>query len=244
MMEASTNRCTMSGLASTYEVLASIIVDGVSFAPHTFPNVAALNADVYLFSLYKTFSVHQGLMVVRRELVDELPNQGHYFNEANRGKRLTPAGPDHGQIAAAGAVIDYVEELAAHHGIEGDLAAVTAEVGKLWRDHEARLLAPLLDALRELPGVRLLGGDGRESSSSRHRCPTVALALEHRDAGEVATALAGHRIMAGAGHFYAKRLVEALGVQADPGVLRLSFVHYTSEQEVQMLTAGLEKELG
>ena len=37
-----------------HEVGARVIVDGVSFAPHSVPDVAALGADIYLFSLYKT----------------------------------------------------------------------------------------------------------------------------------------------------------------------------------------------
>ena len=40
------------------------IVDGVAWAPHGLPDVAALGADAYLFSLYKTYGPHQGLMGV------------------------------------------------------------------------------------------------------------------------------------------------------------------------------------
>ncbi|MGI9613772.1 MAG: aminotransferase class V-fold PLP-dependent enzyme, partial [Acidimicrobiales bacterium] len=72
---------TIVGLA--HEVGARVIVDAVSFAPHTLADVAVLDADIYLFSLYKTYSVHQGLMVTRNGVLDELPNQGHYFNEGS-----------------------------------------------------------------------------------------------------------------------------------------------------------------
>ena len=49
-------------------------------------------------------------------LMAELPNQSHYFNDAVADKRLNPAGPDHAQVAAAGAVLDYVDTLHRHHG--------------------------------------------------------------------------------------------------------------------------------
>ncbi|MGB1147745.1 MAG: aminotransferase class V-fold PLP-dependent enzyme, partial [Alphaproteobacteria bacterium] len=55
-------------------------VDGVSYAPHGIPNVAKLGPDIYLFSAYKTFGPHQGIMVVRRGLAEVLPSQAHYFN--------------------------------------------------------------------------------------------------------------------------------------------------------------------
>ena len=56
--------------------------------------------DIYLFSSYKTYGPHQGIMVIKESLAELLPNQGHYFNEKFLTKKFTPAGPDHAQIAA------------------------------------------------------------------------------------------------------------------------------------------------
>src|SRR5215469_7697173 len=58
---------------------AITVVDGVAWAPHGLPDVRELGADVYLFSLYKTYGPHQGLMVVRRDLLGRLGNEGHYL---------------------------------------------------------------------------------------------------------------------------------------------------------------------
>ena len=225
--------------AMAHEAGARVIVDGVSFAPHSIPDVAELNADVYLFSLYKTYSVHQGLMVVRNGLIDELPNQGHYFNAGYPAKRLTPAGPDHAQIAAAGAVLDYMTDLAGHHGISGSTREVVAAVSGLWRAHESALLSPLLAALGDMPGLRVVGGDAPNLDGGLHRCPTVAIVPGDRDPAELASSLASRQLMVGAGHFYAKRLIEALGIDPERGVLRLSFVHYTAAEEVERLIEGI-----
>ncbi|MDP4992221.1 MAG: aminotransferase class V-fold PLP-dependent enzyme, partial [Marivita lacus] len=86
---------------------AFVCVDGVSYAPHGFVNVGDLGPDVYLFSSYKTYGPHQGIMVIRRTLGQILPNQGHYFNAGALYKRFTPAGPDHAQIAACAGMVDY-----------------------------------------------------------------------------------------------------------------------------------------
>ncbi|MGE4326576.1 MAG: aminotransferase class V-fold PLP-dependent enzyme, partial [Pseudodonghicola sp.] len=79
---------------------AFVCVDGVSYAPHGLPDVGNLGPDIYLFSAYKTYGPHQGVMVIRRPLGELLPNQGHYFNGGTLYKRFTPAGPDHAQVAA------------------------------------------------------------------------------------------------------------------------------------------------
>ena len=95
--------------ALAHEAGAYVCVDGVSYAPHGLPNINALGADIYLFSAYKTYGPHQGVMTIRRGLAEALPNQGHYFNAGALTKRFTPAGPDHAQIAACAGIADYID---------------------------------------------------------------------------------------------------------------------------------------
>lgn len=213
-------------------------VDGVSFAPHGLPDIKALGADIYMFSAYKTYGPHQGIMYVEADLAARLPNQGHYFNAGSAYKRFTPAGPDHAQIAASAGMVDYIEAVHDHHF---DPDASLAEMGratlKLQAAHEATLLAPLMEYLRSRNDVRLIGADKAEG-----RVPTVALGLERTGEG-VARDLAKLGIMAGGGDFYAVRLLEGLGIDPAHGVLRLSFVHYTSSEEVEKLMKALDQTL-
>lgn len=205
-------------------------VDGVSYAPHGLPDVGALGPDIYLFSTYKTYGPHQGAMVIRRSLGEMLPNQAHHFNADVLYKRFTPAGPDHAQVAACAGIADYLEALAAHHGGPShDPAGAARFAHDLMRGHETRLLQPLLDALGPRNDLRLLG-----PADAASRAPTVALDLG-RAAAPVAAALAEHGIMAGAGDFYAGRALAAQGVDPGQGVLRLSFVHYTTKDEIDRL---------
>ena len=94
---------------------ARTVVDGVSYAPHGLPDFAALGADVYLFSSYKTYGPHQGIMLIRADFGAELPAQGHWFNADHLEKRFTPAGPDHAQIAASAGMADYFNSLYTRH---------------------------------------------------------------------------------------------------------------------------------
>ena len=218
---------------------AFVVVDGVSYAPHGFPNVGDLGCDVYLFSAYKTYGPHQGIMVIREGFGAELPNQGHYFNGGTLYKRFTPAGPDHAQIAASAGMADYFEALSAHHGGPASGAAAGGFAHDLMRAHEVKLLQPLLDYLAAKNSVRLLGP--REAS---RRAPTVAVALDgNREAEATAAALAPYGIMAGGGDFYAVRPLSALGVDLERGVLRMSFVHYTSEDEIGKLINAIDSVL-
>ena len=227
-------------VALCHAVGAVTCVDGVSYAPHGFPDVGALGTDIYLFSAYKTYGPHQGVMVLRRALGEALPNQGHYFNGGTLYKRFTPGGPDHAQIAACAGMADYVEALYAHHFpvAPGALPVEKAlAVHDLIRAYEVDLLQPLLDFLAPRRELRLLG-----PRQAARRAPTVALAL-NRDAEPVARALARHGIMASGGDFYATRPLGAMGVDLSRGVLRLSFVHYTSRPEIEQLLLALDRVL-
>lgn len=230
--------------AKAHAVGARVIVDGVSYAPHSIPDVAAIGCDVYLFSLYKTYSVHQGLMTVRADLNDELPNQGHWFNGDQRTKRLVPAGPDHAQVAAAGAVLDYVNDVDAHHfeTASADLHGASARVSALWRDHESALLAPVLTTLSSDTRLRLLGPSNIDGGGP-HRCPTIAFVPRTRTPEEVAGALVGAGIMCGWGDFYAKRVLDGLDVDVATGVVRVSWVHYTSQADINQLLEAIDSAL-
>ncbi len=216
---------------------ARTVVDGVSYAPHGFPDIPALGCDVYLFSAYKTYGPHQGIMVLREAFGLELPGQGHYFNHATLYKRHTPAGPDHAQIAACAGMADYVDALAAHHGISGDAAERNRGVHDLMRAQEVAVIQPLLDYLSARNDVRLLG-----PRKAARRAPTVAVDLG-RAAEPVSEALGLHGIACWAGDFYAVRPLTALGVDLERGVLRMSSVHYTSADEVARLIAALDRAL-
>lgn len=210
-------------------------VDGVSYAPHGLPDVAALGADIYLFSAYKTYGPHQGVMVIRRALGEALPNQGHYFNAGVLYKRFTPAGPDHAQVAACAGMTDYVDALYEHHvGGEAPPAARAKAVHDLMRAREIDLAEPLLDYIAGKNSIRLLGP--REAA---RRAPTIAMKLEQPGA-EIAEKLAAFGIMAGGGSFYGNRCLAAQGVDPAYGVLRASLVHYTSEGEVAKLIRALD----
>ncbi|MEH6588995.1 MAG: aminotransferase class V-fold PLP-dependent enzyme [Halioglobus sp.] len=213
-------------------------VDAVSYAPHGFPNVADLGADIYLFSSYKTYGPHQGIMVVRRELAKALPNQGHYFNEDVLNLRFVPAGPDHAQVAASAGMVDYFESIYQHHSSgEASGTALGASVNKLIAGYEQALLQPLLDYVDGKQGVRLLG-----PSDATRRAATVSFMTE-KSAEVIANELADLNIIAAWGSYYAPRLMQAMNLDTQPGAVRVSFTHYTSQDEITQLIDALERVL-
>lgn len=215
------------------------VVDGVGYAPHGFPDLKELQADIYLFSLYKTFGPHLGLMYVDKDLIGKMENQSHFFKKGIFKSVITPAGPDHAQIAAAQGIIDYFDAVYNHHFKTG---ASPAERNKalntLFHEHEEQLMKPLLQFLSGRDDVRIIGPERTES-----RAPIISILPLKKGVSEVYHTLIEHKLMLGMGDFYAVRPLMDMEIPGDPGVIRMSFMHYTSTEEVKQLIEGLKNAL-
>lgn len=220
-----------------HEVGARALVDGVSFAPHGLTDMQELGVDAYFYSLYKVYGPHLGVMYMRSDLNQTLPNQGHYFNADKAAYRFTPAGPDHAQVAVVNGVMDYLEAVYEHH-FEAPAAAheKAAAINGLFRDQEVVLLQPLLDFLDQHPKTHLIG-----RRDARQRASTVSFTSNSLSSADIGQQLADRGFGVGVGDFYARRLIEALGIDPVDGAVRLSFVHYTHPKELSALLVALEK---
>jgi len=173
------------------------------------------------------------------EALKKTEGQGHFFNEEKSRYRLNPAGPQHAQIAALAGVTEYFDALHQHHfGDSGlNLHQRAHQVFELVGQHEAKLANMLLDYLKDRDGIRLLGQDHATPGS---RASTIAFHARAMPSAHIAQQLAEQQIGVGAGDFYALRCVEALGMDPDDGVVRVSMVHYNTAEEVQKLIEGLD----
>ena len=98
-------------------------------------------------------------------------------------------------------------------------------------------MAPLVDLLTGRDGVRLIGS---QSADATVRAPTLAFTSERRSSASIYDALIAAEVSCGHGHFYAHRLVTALGLDLDDGVVRVSMVHYNTPEEVARALEVLE----
>jgi cysteine desulfurase family protein (TIGR01976 family) len=199
-----------------------VVVDGVAYAPHRRPEVRSWDVDYYVFSIYKIYGPHLAAIYGKRERLGALGGINHFFIDELPSK-LQPGHVPYELMASLPPVTDYLESL--------DGAEVVA--------HETRLAARLLDYLGGVRGVRILG----ERTASAARVPTISFTVDGRHAGEVVRAVDTRRVGIKHGDFYARRLIDRLGLGPRGGVVRASMVHYNSVEEVDRLVAALEPAL-
>jgi len=70
--------------------------------------------------------------------------------------------------------------------------------------------------------------------------PTISILPLRKDLEKVYASLTDHKLMLGTGDFYAVRPLMDMRIPLEPGVLRMSFLHYTSMEEIDQLIEGLK----
>lgn len=225
-----------------HAVGALFMADGVAAAPHVLPDVKAMGVDMYGFSLYKTYGPHLGFFYIAREHHEKLANQSHYFKAGHGLAHIDVAGPNHAEVAAAAGVSHYYDTLYAHHFAEAetDPRMRAAKVFDLVAEQEEVLMAPVMDFLMARPGVRLFG---RKTSDRTLRAPTITFAHKDKRSADIVKAMLEWRVGIRHGDFYALRCIEALGLDPEDGVVRISLLHYNTASEVERLLTGLDKVL-
>jgi len=198
---------------------ARVCVDGVAYAPHRPIDVRGWDVDYYVCSVYKIYGPHLACLYGKREHLAALAGINHFFIE-DAPYKLQPGHAPYELVSALGAVVDYLESL--------DFSDVAA--------HERGLAACLLDFLDGIKGVHVLG----ERAASSSRVPTISFTVDGVHAADIVRAVDPYRIGIKHGDFYARRLVDRLGLGARGGVIRASMVHYNTMNEMQRLCGVLE----
>jgi len=216
---------------------ALLCLDGVGYAPHRAVDVQAMDADFYAFSFYKVFGPHHALLYGKRELLLELPGQSHFFvPEDDVPYKFQPGSVNYELSYGMLGLMDYLDELSGADGVRHNRAAVENAFDAISR-HEETLTVRLLDYLNAKPGVRIIG---HPTADRARRVSIVSFTVEGMKSSEIVRQVDEHHIGIRFGNFYSVRLMKALGLTAEEGVVRVSMVHYNTTEEVDRLIDALD----
>jgi cysteine desulfurase family protein (TIGR01976 family) len=219
-----------------HSVGAWLYVDAVHYAPHAPIDMYSSGADFLVSSAYKWFGPHLGALWAREDVLDRLPK----YKVRPAHDDFETGTPNLEGICGAGAAVEYIESVGQRFGEgAGDRRANLVEAVNLIREYELDLLRRLMSGLHAIPGVRIWG-IADPARFAAERAPTVSITLDGVSALAAVAALAGRGIFAWSGDFYAKALVERLGLAERGGLLRLGIVHYNTADEIDRVLETLE----
>lgn len=215
-------------------------VDAVQYAPHGVIDVQALGCDAIVSSAYKFYGPHVGILWARRELLERFNPPKLRVSPDYLPSRYMLGTAQYELFAGLLGALDYYELIGTTiaTATQREAASCAINAGKLWMQaHEEALAQRLIDGLKSLKGVRILG----ITDAMADRVSTVSFAVAGRDPADLAKALGKRNIFAWNGNNYALDLIDWLGLADAGGALRLGPVHYNTAAEVDTVVAAMDE---
>lgn len=220
-----------------HAVGAKLCVDAVAYAPHRLVDVQASGADFYVYSFYKTFGPHFAVLWGRRDLLLEFPSLNHFFiGQEVVPYKLQPGNVNYELSFGCIGITDYLLDIGERLGARGSERERMQAAFDAFEVQEDALAERLLAFLRQCPGVRIIG-----KTSTPDRVPTISFVVAGVRSEAVVLKVDEHRIGIRFGDFYARRLIEALGLAPLGGVVRVSLAHYNTLEEIDRLITALDQ---
>ncbi len=233
------NLKNISKIAHEYGTI--VIGDGVSYAPHGFPDVKKLDVDFYTFSLYKTYGPHLALLYGKEKILKTLPNQNHEFLDGNYPYTINPGGPNHEELVSLIGIYEYFDNLYSHHFNNNQKLTIRKKIEKINNIiavHEENIANPILEYISQNKNLNLIG---KNKITNKNRAPTIAFTCKNMKSKKLSDLLVKNNIATRNDNFYAWRCLKALGINTEDGVVRISLVHYNNIDEVNKLISTLDR---
>jgi cysteine desulfurase family protein (TIGR01976 family) len=202
-------------------------------------DVQAGGADVVVFSFYKVFGPHYAVLWGRRELLLSLPSLNHYFiGPEVIPYKLQPGNVNYELSYGCIGIHEYLRDTGTALGAAGSARQRMQAAFDAFARHEDELAERLLTWLRGKRAVRIIG---HATARDARRVPTISFVVADTPSESIVRHVDAHGIGIRFGDFYARRLIEALGLQAQGGVIRASIAHYNTADEIDRLIQHLDE---
>ncbi len=221
---------------------ARVVVDGVAFAPHRAIDVQAWGVDWYAYSTYKVYGPHMAALFGTHEAIDELLRPSHDFLARDDVPyAFEIGGANHESCAAVLGLWPYLRVLASENGEDNEPAefdrSTVDRAFETMIELELPLQRRVINYLRSRGDITIIGPDNAGAT----RVPTISFVRKGQSSREIAERVCAKGLGIRFGHFYSRRLCQALGLDPADGVVRASMVHYNTTEEINRLIEALEE---
>lgn len=226
---------TITPVASIVERAHSVgaltYVDAVHFAPHGLIDVAETGTDFLVASAYKFFGPHTGCLFGRDEILSALaPYKLRPAPDASPDKWETGT-QSFESLVGVTAAVDYIASLGSGSSRREKIVSAYSAISA----HERNLANQFLAGVESLPHVTLYG-----QPTATGRSATFAVEVDGISSDTVAERLGERGCFVWAGDYYAYEVMHRLDRGA-AGLVRIGFVHYNTEDEVERVLGELDR---
>ena len=204
-------------------------VDAVHHTPHGLIDVAESGTDFLVASAYKWFGPHTGCLFGRNELLSELAPYKLRPAPVDAPDKWETGTQSFESLAGVAAAVDYIASMG--EGVDRRERIISA-YGNI-NEYETALTNRFLAGVEALPNITLFGRPSAEG-----RTATFAVDVAGVSPAAVANSLGDAGCFVWSGDYYAYEVMHRLG-KAPEGLVRIGFVHYNTEEEVDRVLKDL-----
>lgn len=214
-------------IASAHNAGAVVLIDGAQSTVHLDIDVQDLDCDFFACSAHKLYGpTGVGVLYGKRVLLEAMPpymGGGEMIKEVSFEKttynelpyKYEAGTPNIADVIAFKAAIDFVQSK-----------------GKARIAHyEQELLAYGTDVLGQIPGLRIVGTAPQKAS-------VISFVIDNIHPQDIGILLDNQGIAVRTGHHCTQPLMDRLCI---PGTIRASFAVYNTREEIDLLSAGLQR---
>jgi cysteine desulfurase family protein (TIGR01976 family) len=216
-------------------------VDAVQMAPHGPIDVVDLDCDFLACSSYKFFGPHLGIVYGRKAVLDSLKPYKLRCSPNAYPTRFETGTPQIELLAGLEAAVDHFAALGALTGATGSRRTTIAAAFAASIAHEGKLARQLIDGIRDIKGLRVIGIVDEERMAER--VPTVSFTVEGIVPSSLVDLLNEEGIFCWAGHNYAWGVVKQLGIPPERGVTRIGIANYNTREEIAVTVDSIRRNL-
>ena len=216
-----------------HSVGALTYVDAVHYSPHGFIDVVDSGTDFLVASAYKWFGPHTGCLYGKDEILSELAPYKLRPAPANSPDKWETGTQSFESLAGVTAAVDYIASLGHGATRRAQIASAYEAIGV----HDRLLSDHFLTGIGAMDHVTLYG-----RPTPVGRTSTFAIDVDGVSPATVADSLGANGCFVWSGDYYAYEVMLRLG-KAPQGLVRIGFVHYNTEEEVDRVLREIS-ELG
>ena len=214
-------------ISKAHKAGAIVSIDGAQSAVHLDIDVQDLDCDFFSFSSHKLYGpTGVGVLYGKKDLLESMPPyQGGgemikdvYFDNITWNDlpyKFEAGTPNIADTIAFRAALDFTNSLGKEN----------------IRRHENELLAYATGQLEQIPGLRIIG-------KAKEKVSVISFVIENIHPQDVGILLDNRGIAVRTGHHCAQPLMNCYSI---PGTTRASFAVYNTKEEIDLLTAGVNK---
>jgi cysteine desulfurase/selenocysteine lyase len=204
-----------------------VLIDGAQAVPHLSVDVQELDCDFYVFSGHKIYGpTGVGVLYGKAGILENMPpwqGGGDMISSVTFEKttynvlphKFEAGTPNIAGVIGLGVALDYVKSI----GMESIAA------------HEHELLVYATAALREIPGVRIIG-------TAKQKAGAISFVMEGVHPHDIGTILDQEGIALRTGHHCTQPLMDRFGV---PATARAALAMYNTVEDIDALVRGIHK---